>query len=608
MELRESSQFNADEQRDVTLNESAPTDAVKVETVNETHTDEPVENDSPLTRQLILERLKTVAEMDAAEISSDEVARLKQQYYLRRSEENASAEVNTEEAFTITSTDDREEEFKSLLNAIKEKKAAYRSAVEAEQEHNLALKKEIIARLTELSDDTDNVNRVITEARELQAKFKTIGEVNPTNSSEIWKQYQEACERFYDQLKINKELRDYDFKKNLGEKELLISEASKLLEEQDIIVAFRRLQVLHEKWREIGPVTKELREDVWNRFKDISAQINKTYQQFFEERKARERANEEAKTALCERVEALDFSTLSTYSAWDEMTRTILDAQNEWKKLGFASRKNNNILFARFRSICDKFFAAKAEFFKTMKDALASNLEKKTALCEEAESLKESTDWAKTTNRLVAMQKEWKSIGPVAKKYSETLWRRFLAACDYFFDQKKKSTSDARKVEQDNLKTKKALIEELKELETKDLDRNELLKSIRDLQARWQQTGHVPFSEKDKVLKEYRAVVDRLYDSLGSRDKRKNAENFSTKIDEIGDDTQRLYRERERVARICDQRRNELSTYENNLLFFNSKSKTGESMLRDLNRKIQRIKDDIAELEEKLKLIDSKLR
>ncbi|MDE6416374.1 MAG: DUF349 domain-containing protein, partial [Duncaniella sp.] len=532
---------------------------------------------------------------------------LKQQYYLRRGEEQAAV-TESDEAFTVSDTDETDETFKSLLNNIKEKKAAYRAALEAEQERNLELKKGIIARLLELSDDTDNVNRVITEARELQAQFKTIGEVNPTNSSEIWKQYQEACERFYDQLKINKELRDYDFKKNLGEKELLIAEASKLLGEEDVVVAFRRLQVLHDKWREIGPVTKELREDVWNRFKDISAQINKAYQQFFEERKARERANEEAKTALCERVEAMDFTSLNSYAAWDEMTRSILDAQNEWKKLGFASRKNNNLLFARFRATCDKFFTAKAEFFKSMKDALASNMEKKTAMCEEAESLKDSTDWTKTTNRLVALQKEWKSVGPVAKKYSEPLWRRFLAACDYFFEQKKKNTTDARKVEQENLKAKKGIIEELKELEKKELDRNELLKSIRDLQARWQQVGHVPFSEKDKVFKEYRAVVDRLYDSLGARDKRKNTENFTSMIDEMEGDSQRLYRERERIARICEQRRNELNTYENNLLFFNSKSKTGESMLRDLNRKIQRIKDDIAELEGKIKIIDTKLR
>lgn len=608
MELRDSSREIAEVQGDVTLNESAPVDAVKVETVNEVSTDEQADNDSSMTKQQILDRLSVISEMDASEIQSDEVGRLKQQYYMRRSEEQAAVQADASEAFVVTDSDDSDERFKILLNSIKEKKAAYRAAVEAEQERNYEQKKEIIERLIVLSDDADNVNRVITEARDLQARFKAIGEVNPTRSSDVWKQYQDACERFYDQLKINKELRDYDFKKNLGEKELLIGEAAKLLDEPDIVVAFRRLQVLHEKWRETGPVTKELREDIWNRFKDISAQINKAYQQFFEERKARERANEDAKTALCERVEALDFSGLNTYVAWDEMTREILEAQNEWKKLGFASRKNNNVLFARFRAICDKFFSAKAEFFKTMKDALAANLEKKTSLCEQAEALKDSTDWGKTSNKLVALQKEWKSIGPVAKKYSESLWHRFLAACDHFFDQKKKNTSDARKVEQENLKTKKEIIAELTELEKKELDRAELLKSIRDLQARWQQTGHVPFSEKDKVFKEYRAVVDRLYDSLGSRDKRRNSEEFASRIEEIGSDSQRLYRERDRLARVCEQRRNELNTYENNLLFFNSKSKTGESMLRELNRKIQRIKDDIAELEGKIRLIDEKLQ
>ncbi len=608
MELRDSSLENAEVRRDVTLNEPAPEDAAKVETVNTVRAQEPEDVDSPLTKVQIIERLAEMLDGDAAEISSDEVSKLKQQFYMRRSEEQVTADTESDAAFVESAPDESDEKFKALLNGIKEKKAAYRAAIEAEQERNYELKKEIIARLVEMSEDTDNVNRVIPEARELQAKFKSIGEVSPTVSSEVWKQYQEACERFYDQLKINKELRDYDFRKNLGEKELLISEAQKLLQEEDVVVAFRRLQVLHEKWREIGPVTKELREEIWNKFKDISAHINKAYQLFFEERKAREKANEDAKTALCERVEALEFDGITSYSAWDEMTARILEAQNEWKQLGFASRKANNTLFARFRATCDRFFSAKAEFFKNMKNTLAANLEKKTALCEQAEALKDSTDWRATSDSLVALQKEWKEIGPVAKKYSDALWRRFLAACDYFFDQKKKNTTDARKVEQENLKTKKAIIEELKELEKKDLERGELLKAIRDLQARWQQTGHVPFSEKDKVFKDYRAVVDRLYDSLGSRDKKRNAADFSSRIEEIGSDSQRLYRERERLARVCEQRKNELNTYENNLLFFNSKSKTGESMLRELNRKIQRLKDDIADIEEKIKLIDGKLR
>lgn len=620
MEMRDSSLEPVNAAGDVTLNEATVSATVteepvsSAETADETMPEEPaaVADDSETrpaaaSKADVINRLAELAAADAASVSADEVSRLKQQFYMLKAEEDAAAPAPEEGGFVATEPDDSEEKFKALLSTIKENKARHRAAVEAEQTRNLELKNEIIEKLNALSADTDNVNRAVTEARELQARFKEIGEVSPVYSSELWKKYQEACEHFYDQLKINKELRDYDFKKNLGEKELLIAEAQKLLEEPDVVVAFRRLQTLHDKWRETGPVTKELREEIWNRFKDISAQINKAYQSFFEERKARERANEDAKTALCEQIEALDFSALSTYSAWDEMTKQIIALQDEWKKIGFASRKNNNALFSRFRAMCDKFFAAKAEFFKQMKDSLATNLEKKIALCERAEALKDSTDWRKTSDELAALQREWKTIGAVAKKHSDSVWRRFLAACDHFFEQKKKATSGARKQEHENLKQKKAVVEELLALEKQDLDRAALLKGIRDLQARWQQIGHVPFSEKDKVYKEYRAVVDRLYDSLGSKDNRRKMESFETTISEIGNDENRLYREREHLVRVFEQRKAELNTYENNLLFFNSKSKTGDSMLRELQRKIQRIKDDIADLEKKIKMIDSRL-
>lgn len=617
MEMRDSSLQPAEMAGDATLNEA---------TVEMTVTDEPVATESvavelpaeqvetePVTKEGILARMTVLSESDAAEISSDEISRLKQQFYMLKSEEAskniaADAEVADSDAgFTVGEPDNSEDTFKALLTAIKEKKAAYRTEQEALLQRNFELKSEIIDKINALSADTDNVNRVVTEARELQQQFKEIGEVSPVVASDLWKKYQEACEHFYDQLKINKELRDYDFKKNLGEKELLIAEATRLLDEPDIVVAFRRLQVLHDKWREIGPVNKELREEIWNRFKDVSAQINKAYQAFFEERKARERANEDAKTALCEQIEALDFSELQTYSAWDEMTKRIIAFQDEWKKVGFASRKNNNALFARFRASCDKFFAAKADFFRKMKESLAENLEKKIALCEEAEALRESTDWRKTSDRLAALQREWKQIGAVAKKHSDVVWKRFLAACDYFFEQKKKATTGTRKAEQENLKLKKAVVDELIALEQQQLDRSAMLKAIRELQARWQQIGHVPFSEKDKVYKEYRAVVDRLYDGLGSRENRRRMESFEASISEIGNDNNRLYRERERLVRVYEQRKAELNTYENNLLFFNSKSKTGDSMLRELQRKIQRIKDDIADLENKIRLIDSRL-
>ena len=457
-----------------------------------------------------------------------------------------------------------------------------------------------------MAEDTDNVNRHYPRFLELSQEVKSLGEVPATDITDIWRSYQAAVERFYDQLKVNKDLRDYDFKKNLEQKQLLIDEAEKLVDEHDVITAFRRLQELHEKWREIGPVAKEIREDIWNKFKDASAAINKRYQAFFEERKARERENETAKTAICERIEALDFSSLKSHAAWEQMTREILAAQEDWKKLGFASKKVNNSLFARFRETCDRFFAKKAEYFKSIRDVHATNLEKKTALCERAEALKDSTDWKKTGDEFVALQKEWKSVGPVDKKHSDAIWHRFLEACDYFFDNRKKATSGVRKTEHANLKQKQEIIESLKAIGT-DTDRDEAIKRVRELMNQWQQTGHVPYKEKDKVYDTYRAIVNDLYDKLDIKEVRAGMDKFANSINDMSNDENKLHRERERLVRAFEQKRNELKTYENNLGFFNVKSKSGNSLLRDMERKVQRIKDELSSLEEKIKLIDSKL-
>ncbi len=503
--------------------------------------------------------------------------------------------------------DEIEEAFKAALSTIKEKKAEQRAAIEAEQQQNYERKKAIVDKLVEMSCDADNVNRVFPQVREMQNEFKEIGEVPAPMAADLWKNYQDAVERFYDQLKINKELRDYDFKKNLTEKEALVAEAEKLREEEDVIAAFRKLQTLHEQWRQIGPVPKEVREEIWGKFKEISAEINKRYQAFFEERKAQERQNEEAKTAICERIEALDFASLGTYAAWDEMTKQIIAAQEEWKKIGYASRKSNNALFARFRETCDKFFAAKAEFFHHMKDVLAKNLERKIALCERAEALKDSTEWRKTADELAALQKEWKTIGAVAKKHSDQVWRRFLAACDYFFEQKKKNTSGTRRTERANLEQKREIIDKLKAIDTTAGDRAESVKKVKDLQTEWQSVGHVPFSEKDAVYEAYRAVCNELYEKLDMSQRGSRMASFENTINEIGNDQNRLYRERERLMRAYEQRRSELQTYENNLGFLSAKSKNGDTMLRDMQRRMQRIKDDIADLEKKIKVIDSKL-
>lgn len=566
-----------------------------------------------LSKDEILDEVRRISVLDAADISAEEISRLKQQFYTLRNEELRaeretflSEEGNKAEDF-VAASDPVEETFKDLLGVIRDKKAAQRAAIEAEQQSNYERKKAIISKLVEMSADADNVNRVFPEVRDMQAQFKEIGEVPQQYSSEIWKSYQDAVEKFYDQLKINKELRDYDFKKNLADKEALVAEAEKLQSEEDVIVAFKKLQELHDQWRAIGPVPKEVREEIWGKFKDLSTSINKRYQDFFVERKAKERENEDAKTAICERVEALDFSSLGTYAAWDSMTKEFMEAQADWKKLGFASRKANAELFARFRAACDKFFAAKAVFFKQMKDVLATNLERKIALCERAEALKDSTDWRATADELTRMQKEWKTIGAVAKKYSDQVWHRFLAACDYFFEQKKKNTSGTRRNERANLEQKQEIIEKLKALDANTPEREAAIKTLKDLQSEWQSVGHVPFAEKDAIYDAYRAVVNRIYSKWDNARRDSRMESFESSLSEIGGDTNRLYRERERLLRIYEQRRSELNTYENNMGFLSARSKNADSMLRDMQRRMQRLKDDLAELEAKIKAIDSKL-
>lgn len=616
MEMREQS-LN---QQDQTLNEEqvnvqnvSEEDVAAVESVADevAKIEQDAAPQAELTKEIIVSQAAELAEKPAEEVGRDEVARLKQQFYAIRKielekEKSEFLEKGNEEAAFAAKIDEVEEKFKEILNVIKEKKATLLAQQEAERQANYEKKVKIIEEIVALAADTDNVNRTYPRFKELQQEFKTVGEVPPTVATEQWKQYQDAVESFYDQLKVNKELRDYDFKKNLDTKQLLCDEAEKLADEADVIVAFKRLQELHDKWRETGPVAKEIREEIWSRFKDASAVVNKKYQSYFEERKAREQENETAKTAICERIEALDFDSLKSFSAWDEMTKTILAAQEDWKKLGFASKKMNNVLFARFRATCDKFFDMKASYFKTIKDDLSSNLEKKVALCEKAEALKDSTDWKKTADEFIALQKEWKTIGAVAKKHSDAVWKRFLAACDYFFEEKKKNTSSARQVEQANLKQKKEIIAKLGAI-TEDVARDEAVKQVKELMAQWQQVGHVPYRDKDKVYEAYRAKVDELYKRLDMRGTQARMANFEESVSGMSGDENKLYRERERLMRSYEQKRNELNTYENNMGFFNSKSKSGDSMLRELERKIQRIKEDLATLEQKIKVIDSHL-
>lgn len=554
--------------------------------------------------------LTSIAQADAGEISREEVSRLKQRYYLLRkaTDEEARrqfiANGNDAEAF-IPEEDPADEVLRQLLNSIKEKKAARAAEVEATLQRNYEVKDSLIAEITAMSNDTDNVNKHFTRFREIQQEFKTVGDVAPQLMSDQWKRYQDAVEIFYDQLKINKDLRDYDFKKNLELKLQLCADAEQLDTETDVIAAFKRLQDLHVTWRETGPVEKEQREAIWARFKEASTVVNKKYQAFFEERKAREQENETAKTALCELVEAIDIDSINSFNAWNDATKVILQAQEDWRKLGFASKKANNQLFARFRAVCDKFFAQKAEYYKTVKDEMAANLEKKISLCEQAEALKDSTDWKATADKLTDLQRKWKTIGAVPKKRSDEVWKRFQEACDYFFEQKKQDLSQSRKAEQENLRAKRALTASLKEIDA-NASRQEVVAAIKNAQARWNEIGHVPFRDKDKVYEEFRAVINDLYKTHDLKDTRANFARFENSINEMSD-SGKLARERERLARVLETKRSELTTYQNNLGFFNFKSSSGSSMLRDIERKTQRIRDDIADLEKKIALIDDRL-
>jgi hypothetical protein len=572
---------------------------------------EALESEAPANVEQLLEIARELESRDAANISRDEVSRVRQQYIaLRKSQSDAAraefVEQGGEAEKFVEEPNDNDEEFKRILNNIKEKKAAHLAAIETERAANLDRKNAIIDEIIALAEDTDNVNKTFPRYRELQEQFNAIGEVPAPEETGVWKRFQDARERFSDNLKINKELRDYDFKKNLEQKELLISEAVKLNDEKDIIVAFKRLQELHAKWREIGPVAKDLREDIWARFKDASLEINKRYQTHFEERKAREAENEAGKTAICERVEAFDFSSLKSFAAWEQMTEQLKKAQEDWKKLGYASRKMNNALFNRFRATCDTFFVLKAAYFKNVKEELAHNLARKNELVEKAEALKDSTDWKKTTDALVALQKEWKTIGTVAKKHSDNVWRRFQQACDYFFEQKKAATSGVRQTEQANLQAKRDLIKELDNI-TAETPKADAIALINDLQERWKSIGHVPFREKDKVYEAFRSRINEVRNQFDLNDRKGRMERFENAINEAGDDENKLLRERERQMRLLENRRAELRTYENNLGFLSAKSKSGNSLVQDFERKIERLKADITSLEEKINLIDSKL-
>ena len=509
---------------------------------------------------------------------------------------------NEPAAFSATPCE-YEVQFRELYNEFKEKRAAYLEAEDNRRQENLAKKLGVIERLKTLMDDVDNINRNYPQFVEIQSEFKAIKDIPAAAENEVWKQYKQEEERFYDLLKLNRELRDLDFKKNLEVKRQLIEQARSLAEEEDVIEAGRKLQILHNEWRETGPVAKELREEIWNEFKEASTVVNKRHQEYFDSRRELEQENEAAKTKLCEEAEAIDIEAIKGFSAWDKATEDIKALQTKWKELGPAPRKVNNALFARFREACDKFFETKAEYYKNIKNEHKENYAKKEALCQQAEELLSKIDEAGSREKIQALQAEWKTIGPVERRQSDAIWTRFTAACNAFYEELRSRRSGRKEEENTNLEAKKAVIEKIKAIPLEG-DRNQILPAIRELQIEWQKIGHVPFKVKEEIYKEYRQACDAVYNSLDSSRTRERMNDYQERIRGLRNEKNAVVSEREKLLSALDRKKADLTTYENNMGFFNVKSSAGNAMVQELERKINDIKRDIAEITEKIAMLD----
>lgn len=567
-----------------------------------------------LTKEEIIKRFEEILQ-NIENVGRQDIEHLKQAFYkIRKHETDAARKAFVEnggdaDAF-VPEADEYEQKFKELVSAIKEKRTEIAKAAEQLKEENLEKKNRIIEKIKEFISSGEDVNKYYNEFKQLRQEWNDIKLIPQEKATELWKNYQLYVERFYDLLKINNEFRTYDFKKNLELKTALCEAAEKLEEEPDVVSAFYQLQNLHHEFREIGPVAPEMREEIWGRFKKVSTVINKKHQQHFEELKAKEQGNYEAKQAICEKIESIDCTALKTFADWDEKTNEVIALQSEWKTIGFAPQKLNVKIFERFRAACDAFFKAKSEFYKTIKTEKNENLQRKIALAERAEALKDSTDWKKTTEELTRLQKEWKTIGSVSKKYSDAVWNRFISACDYFFEQKKNMFAGQKSEEQANLAAKQELIEQIESI-PEDADPAEALKTVKELQEKWNSIGFVPFKEKDKIYKRFIASVDKWYDSYrqGVSDRRISA--FKDNIDRIaskdGNAVNGLYRERDKVVKMYESMKSELATYENNMSFLNVSSKNS-SFMQEINKKIEKLKSDIKLAEEKLAAIDETIR
>lgn len=574
--------------------------------------EETVATTGKLSKEEILEKLTGLVGA-AADTTRNEVEALKQAYYkIHRSEvdelKKAFLTAGGEEKDFVAPEDETESKIKELLNVYKEKRAAILAEEGRVKAANYALKLQLIDQLKALTESQEDFNKLYNDFKDIQQRWKEVKAVPQEHVSELWKNYQIYSEKFYDIIKINNQFRDYDFKKNLEMKTALCETVEKLQTEPDVVSAFHQLQKLHQQWREIGPVAKELREDLWSRFKAASTIINKRHQEHFEGLKAKEQENLEAKTAICEQIENIDFQALKSFKDWEDKNKEVIALQDKWKTIGFAPKKSNVKIFERFRAACDVYFNRKSEFYKNIKDEMEKNLELKKALCEKAEALKDSTDWKSTTEKMIALQKEWKTIGSVARKHSDAVWKRFISACDYFFEQKNKNASSQKSVEQTNLAAKKALIEKINTLD--EADHDEALAVLKGYMAEWNTIGHVPFKEKDKVYKEYHEAVDKQFDRLKVDQNDRKMQTFRSNLSDMSNGERgkgKLYGEREKLMRMYERMKNELQTYENNIGFLSISSKGGGGLLKEMERKIDKLKNEMALIIKKIDAIDENL-
>lgn len=567
-----------------------------------------------LTKEEVIEKLKNFASQEGVP-SRAEVEALKQAYYKIRladveAQKQAYIEAGNDLESFVPTADPSEDVLKVFLNDIKEKRAQVIAAEDTLKEENYQKKLAIIDDIKKLTESSDDFNKLYKEFKDLQQKWNDITLLPQAKVKDLWKSYQIYSEKFYDLIKINNEFRDYDFKKNLELKTGLCESVEKLLEEVDAVSAFHQLQNFHNQWREIGPVSKDLREELWNRFKNASTEINKRYQSHFEGLKGKEEENLIQKTAICDTLKAINYADLKSFKDWDEKSKEVIELQAKWKTIGFVPRKVNSQIFEEFRGLCDTFFEKKSEFFRGIKDDMDTNLEKKKALCERANALKDSTDWKKTADELIAIQKEWKTIGAVSRKYSDAIWKEFVTACDYFFEQKKKNESSHKEEETANLVKKKAIIDQIKGLDSAS-DASDIIGKVKALVEEWHSVGFVPFREKDKIYKEFHDAVDAHYDRLKIDKTERRMEAFKSNMKEASkSDNPRkvLYRERDHLVHQYNKLKNDLQTYENNMSFLSISSKSAGGLLKDVNNKIESLKSEMELIEKKVEAVDEKLK